>query len=874
MTRGSSGRFRPPAIAAHEVVRPRLLMRISPIEDLGEAFCTLVLGPAGFGKTTLLAHAYRELQSQRRPTLWLECSALDTDPVHLFDSLYAAGSTIGMPAGEFEFTTNDFARRMAALGGPLTLFLDGFERLIGSDGELLIDRLLAVLPGSARLVAASRHAPGTWFLQRELRGLASTIDARDLRLTYEELVALLPSRFTEADIERVACLTEGWPVAVQMTRLRAGDTASISEMLDRLPHDGLGLFDFLASRVTETLSPLQRSLLRDTSILPVITPSVANAVMERDDGYTLLSGVLRLQPIVTITGDREFTVRLHPLFGQYLRLELAREGQEYEARLHRRAAMALAASGAIHDAVQHALAAGDVALAVDLFERAGAESLAFLIGPPQLHSLIAILPPAARQRSVRLRFTDIVLASLDGRARTVAALREELHRILADKPCQTEPWRMLAMGFSDMLLAMLYDPYENTSSTILERSAEVERIARQHFATDETYLGLVLAIKFFLLARYGSVADARRTLAEYVALCERNHFAPRLPSVSPQRGLLAFLSGDYDAACALLTHKPGQRVDRFSEPEPLLVQLSTAILATIHYERNEPEAAWHLTNQLLIDADRTFPETWALGVRARVLSLEALGRREETDRTLLQEMHIARTRDASRLMLFLQAIDSELRLRRAESYEDAAPLQAALEDELARDTASWILIEQLARAVVPSLLLAGQTERARRIAARLTARAAACGHETREALGHLLSARIDDVAGNEAEVSQHLAAALSRTARTRTIRLYLDLWGKETSLVRMLSDLRIAPFSDHLRAILRALQVLRPEGGSGWTSLSERERDVLSALSAHATTKAIAKHLALSPETVKHHLKRIFAKLGVHSREQALKRIA
>jgi len=874
MTRDSSGRFRPPAIAAHEVIRPRLLARISAAEELGEAFCTLVLGPAGFGKTTLLAHAYRELQSQRRPALWLECSTLDADPVHLFDTLYAAGSAIGMPAGEFEFTTNDFARRMAALGGALTLFLDGFERLIGSDSELLIDRLLAVLPGSARVVAASRHAPGTWFLQRELRGLASTVDARDLRLTHEELVALLPTRFTEADIERVAHLTEGWPVAVQMTRLRAGDTASISEMLDRLPHDGLGLFDFLASRVTETLSPLQRILLRDTSILSVITPSIANALLERDDGYTLLSGVLRLQPIVTITGDREFTVRLHPLFGQYLRLELAREGQDYEARLHRRAAVALSASGAIHDAVQHALAAGDVALAVDLFERAGAESLVFLIGPPQVHSLIAMLPPAARERSARLRLTDLVLASVDGRARTVAALREELHRILADKPCQTEPWRMLAAGFSDMLLAMLYDPYESTSRTILERSVEVERIARQHFATDETYLGLVLAIKFFLLARYGPVADARRNLADYVALCERNHFAPRLPSVSPQRGLLAFLSGDYDAACALLTHKPGQRVDRFSEPEPLLVQLSTAILATIHYERNEPEAAWHLANQLIIDADRTFPETWALGVRARVLSLEALGRHEEADRTLGQEMNVARTRDAARMTLFLGAIDLELRLRRSEVYEDSARLNAALEDELTRSTASWLLIEQLARAVVPALLLEARTERARQFAVQLTARAMACGHETREALGHLLSARIADAVGNEAEVSQHLAAALSRTARTRSIQPYLDLWKKETSLVRMLSDLSIAPFSDHLRAILRALEVLRPEGGSGWNSLSERERDVLSALSAHATTKAIAKHLALSPETVKHHLKRIFAKLGVHSREQALKRVA
>ena len=875
MTHDSPGRFRPPAIAAHEVVRPRLLARISQVEELGEAFCTLVLGPAGFGKTTLLAHAYRELQSQRRPALWLECSALDAGPAHLFDSLYAAGSAIGMPAGEFEFTTNDFARRMAPLGGPVTLFLDGFERLVGSDGELLIDRLLAVLPGSARVVVASRHAPGTWFLQRELRGLASTIDARDLRLTNEELVTLLPSRFTGPDIERVARLTEGWPVAVQMTRLRAGDTASISEMLDRLPHDGLGLFDFLASRVTESLSPPQRTLLRDTSILSVITPSIANALMERDDGYTLLSGVLRLQPIVTITGDREFTVRLHPLFGQYLRLELARQGQDYENRLHRRAAVALATSGAIHDAIQHALAAGDEALAVSLFERAGAESLTFLIGPPQLHSLIAILPPAARQRSVRLRLTDIILTAVDGRAQIVAALREELHRILADDSSQTGSWQLLAAGFSDMLLAMLHDPYQSVSETILERSAEVERIARQHFATDESYLGLVLAIKFFLLARYGPVADARRTLTEYVALCERNHFAPHLPSVSPQRGLLAFLSGDYDSACALLTRKPGQYVDRFSEPEPLLVQMSSAVLATIHYERNEPEAAWHLTSQLLIDADRTFPETWALGVRARLLSLEALGRREETDRTLVQEMRVARTRDASRLLLFLQAIDLELRLRRAESHEDAAPLQAALEEELAHGTASWILIEQLARAVVPGLLLADQIERADQIAERLTARATACGHDAREALSHLLSARVADAAGNPAEVSRHLAAALSRTARNRSIRLYVDLWGTElTSLVGMLSDSGTAPFSDHLRAILRALEVLRPAGASGWNSLSERERDVLSALSAHATTKAIAKHLTLSPETVKHHLKRIFAKLGVHSRDQALKRVA
>jgi LuxR family transcriptional regulator, maltose regulon positive regulatory protein len=65
-----------------------------------------------------------------------------------------------------------------------------------------------------------------------------------------------------------------------------------------------------------------------------------------------------------------------------------------------------------------------------------------------------------------------------------------------------------------------------------------------------------------------------------------------------------------------------------------------------------------------------------------------------------------------------------------------------------------------------------------------------------------------------------------------------------------------------------------PSTLDGWGMLSERERDVLSALSAHPTTKAIAKSLGLSPETVKHHLKGIFAKLGVHSRAEALERLA
>jgi hypothetical protein len=160
-----------------------------------------VRGPAGFGKTTLLAQAYRQVVARGQKAVWLDCSELDADPGHFLDSLYAAAMSIGMDGSDLEFTIADFAKRLARIDAAVYLFLDEFERLAATAVEEMIERLAAALPGGAHMIIASRQAPRTWYLKRELRGLATTIEALDLRLTGTELQMLLSERFNteEAD---------------------------------------------------------------------------------------------------------------------------------------------------------------------------------------------------------------------------------------------------------------------------------------------------------------------------------------------------------------------------------------------------------------------------------------------------------------------------------------------------------------------------------------------------------------------------------------------------------------------------------------------------------------------------------------------------
>lgn len=96
------------------------------------------------------------------------------------------------------------------------------------------------------------------------------------------------------------------------------------------------------------------------------------------------------------------------------------------------------------------------------------------------------------------------------------------------------------------------------------------------------------------------------------------------------------------------------------------------------------------------------------------------------------------------------------------------------------------------------------------------------------------------------------------------------------ALARALRGIRRGEAAVSRRLTRQVLESLRraPDAGAGmrpvWSPLTSREWQVLDLLCEGASTEAIADRLVLAVETVRTHIKHVLAKLGAHSREEAI----
>ena len=343
---------------------------------------TLLIAPAGYGKTMLLSQWLGDGgESRPEPVLRYTLSEMDNDPAHLLSGLVAGvGARFpGLvpavdPSGPLSYALSLLFQHAARFAGaPWLVALDDYHLVTSPAIHGAMDTLLGMPAWPVHLVLSGRTQPPLAAIARlRVEGQLTELDETDLRFTLEETQCFLAAGgldLDEAALRHAAERTEGWPAALELVcqAARREPHPDLASLLGRIG-DERPLFDYLAGQVMDRQPVTLQEFLRRTSLLPYLGAELCNAFLDITDGGALLDGLERSHLFISRLADQPGRrYRYHALFQGFLQrgLEQAEGAASVEA-WHRRAAACLLEGPGVDDrasAVEHLLAAREWAAA-------------------------------------------------------------------------------------------------------------------------------------------------------------------------------------------------------------------------------------------------------------------------------------------------------------------------------------------------------------------------------------------------------------------------------------------------------------------------------------------------------------------------------
>jgi LuxR family transcriptional regulator, maltose regulon positive regulatory protein len=366
-------KLHPPGVPAQIVVRERLFERLRDGRGLR---LTLLAGPAGFGKSTLLA-AWREREQQQRPVAWVTLDEGDDDPVVLWSHVVEALGRQELAATVAAAPLLEVAlpRLVNALvgQGDVVVVLDDFHRLSSPAARASVAWFVDRIPATVQLVLSTRVDPDLPLGALRARAQLLELRADDLRFTGGEADEFLNGRLRlgldRADVDLLVARTEGWPAGIYLAALSLDGRADKPALVRAFDGTSAHVVDFLASEVLGAFEPDVQAFMLRTSVLERLCADLCDAVLDTTGSGDALAALARCNLFLLPLDDRREWFRFHHLFAQLLRAELGRREPELVAGLHRRAFDWHAASGTTDEAIHHALAAHAYAEAGQLIAR-------------------------------------------------------------------------------------------------------------------------------------------------------------------------------------------------------------------------------------------------------------------------------------------------------------------------------------------------------------------------------------------------------------------------------------------------------------------------------------------------------------------------
>jgi LuxR family maltose regulon positive regulatory protein len=859
------------------IPRQRLRRRLP---ELLRSRVALVHAPAGFGKTCLLAEWQRSLVAQRVQVAWLSLDEDDSEPLqflaYVTASLAAAGVDVGAlgPSAERGFPDVPPASLISALDqcvrrarGRIVMILDDYHRLRGRQIDRVVGAVIETLRSRVSFVIAARERPALVADDSKLGVVCTEITSDQLRFTPDETRRLLEHTtgpVADDDLHAIVTGTDGWAMAITAVRdwlVRGWSTNRVREMLAQPTAD---LERYVTGQILRSLSAEEHELLLRTSLVDRFSVPLADVLCADLETAPIIASLEAKDLLIALPDGERRWYRFHRLLSELASARLARSRPYLVDELHGRAAHWFFETGLHAEAVRHALATRDPRLLAGMFERAGGWHLAVSGYVGLTRNALSLIPPEVMREYPRTQLARVLLLAKLGRGADATAEFVEFqarHFATADAQLRAE---------AELMRACI-GRYEDEPVSPAELEAFVRigaDLPAHHALLKGTHTNILTTLQYELGDLEAALETARLSIASY-----RRAGSMFEIFVYVHQGSTLLESGRLREAVDTL-RQAWQLARDTTGPNTETEAIAGAMLAAALYARGESDEAARLLAAALpaIETGESWFEVLAstyltasllaVGAGGRAAALEVVARARDT----------ALRRQLGRLGLMADVI--ELRVHATcspGSAEDVQALAARIQDAVGRG--GTLRLNVRARIELARLdLVNGQARSALDAVRKAAELARNSGHRRLLLEASLVEAISAHSLGEHLEAQLALDTAIAHAMHEGYVQSFLDAGpGLLPVLLAGGGDV-VDPASPRVRdrfvsTVVERLRTREPYARTG--DLSERERAVAGLLGKGLSNKAIARAMRVSDNTIKYHLKNIYAKLGVATRRDA-----
>ncbi len=841
---------------------------------------TLVVAPTGFGKTTLVGMwiADRNFRSA-----WVTLDENDNDSArfwtYVVSSLRAVEPSIGKAAlsalmapqpPSCESLLTPLINDLTRLKDDCVLVLEDYHAINSGEINQGLSFLIQHLPESLHLVLISRSQPDLSLAILRVRDEMLEINAAGLRFNETETEEFLHQSFQTdlpaGAISKLLEQTEGWAAGLRLVTLSLQNKGSqdFGRLIESFSGSDRYVADYLIEEVFRSQPESRQKFLMKTCFLRRLTGSLCDAVTGAQDGAAVLEGLDRENMFLVQLqhgGDRVW-YRFSPLFAeslQYLARQMLDESSLKD--IFEKASAWYEAHGLQDEAIELALSAKSFDRAMPLIQRyieihdiSEISTLGRWLA--QIPSREIFLHPA-----ICLTYAQIILYSSPDRFSPALAVRIEPYLQAAETALKsTEDWRSLGELLS---LRGIITWWHGDFPKAVEYAHQSLDLLPEN---DVLWRGNSLLILGQEALDRGHILEAQDAILEVRAdmgAAQNIHGVLAAIQVASE---VAYWQGELDQALELNQ----EILRRAIGGDEMLDDQGVASLGLSHvaYEKNDLEGASRYAAQALALAERRGNELLQVETSIRLAYIHAAKYEFAQAGTLLTSLS-----GKIQNPLLLPSIQ-EIQARLSVLSEEGVFPAGWLNKISTGDHEVFFLQREREVFTMARLQMAqGKAEEALRSVRGRADEAAAQGRLRSQVEATCLEALALHATEDVESAVRLLSAALVIGRAKGFRRLILDEGPRMVALlqaaIHLLPERSNALYAAVLLQSVTSLETRDQAGSAVIEPLSQQEVRVLRLLAAGLSNADIARELIVSTNTVKTHVKSIYRKLSINSRDEA-----